>query len=345
VKSAVFKFVRRNQKSAGAAGRYLGALAQNPLVGALLRKREWIVLLLLLVIAAYLQIASHGIFLKPQNLIIMADRKAPEAFVTIGITYLLIAKQFDLSVASVMAFSGAAAAWAMTSGYSIPFAFALGLLVGCAMGILNGFLVTRLHIASFIATLGTMYIARSGAQIITQGSPIGDLPESFIGMGKLQISGLPWYFIVLLVAIAVLQALLKRQKSMYKLFYVGVNEKASAMVGISSAGLTWLMFAVSGFIAAFAGIILTAKSYSASPIAFDKMEMRYIAACVIGGASISGGQGSIAGSLLGFLLIVLIGNGMTLIGISPYWENVIFGTILTIAAIADAYSVKKQRAS
>lgn len=309
-----------------------------------LQKRELVVLLFLFLIITYLQIASSGLFLRPQNLLIMADRKAPEAMVTIGITCLLITKQFDLSVASVMACSGAATAWMMVNGYSITAAVMAGLFVGCLVGALNGFLVTRLHIASFIATLGTMYIARSGAQIITQGSPIGSLPDSFIALGKGTVLGLPWYFIVLITAIAVLHLLLKRQTGMYQLFYIGANERAASMVGISAQKLTWIMFIVSGFIAAVAGIILTAKSYSASPIAFDKMEMRYIAACVIGGASISGGQGSIAGSLLGFLLIVLIGNGMTLIGISPYWENVIFGTILAIAAIADAYSVKKQRA-
>lgn len=319
-----------------------GALGRNSVVSAILHKRELIVLLLLVVIVIYLQIASEGLFLRPQNLIIMADRKAPEAFVTIGITYLLITKQFDLSVASVMAFSGAATAWMMVNEFSISAAIMGGLFVGCLVGALNGFLVTKLGIASFIATLGTMYIARSGAQIITHGSPIGDLPESFIEMGKLKILGLPWYFLLLIVAIITMHILLKKMGGMNKLFYIGTNDRASSMVGIGTVKLTWIMFIVSGFIAAIAGIILTAKSYSASPIAFDKMEMRYIAACVIGGASISGGQGSIVGSLLGFLLIVLIGNGMTLMGISPYWENVIFGTILAIAAIADAYSVRKR---
>jgi ribose transport system permease protein len=242
-----------------------------------------------------------------------------------------------------MAFSGAATAWIMANGHSIPTAIMGGLFVGCLVGALNGFLVTKLHIASFIATLGTMYIARSGAQIITQGSPIGDLPESFLEIGKIKTFGLPWYFVLLVIVIVIMHLLLKKQTGMYKLFYIGTNEKSSSMVGIASEKLTWIMFIVSGFIAAIAGIILTSKAYSASPIAFDKMEMRYIAACVIGGASISGGQGSILGSLLGFLLIVLIGNGMTLIGISPYWENVIFGAILAIAAIVDAYSVRKQR--
>jgi ribose transport system permease protein len=323
--------------------RHAEMLGQNSLLRSVLQRRELVVLILLIVIASYLQIMSEGIFLRAQNLIIMADRKAPEALVTIGITYLLIARQFDLSVASVMACSGAAAARLMVNGHSVTAAVIGGLIAGCLIGALNGLLVTKLNVASFIATLGTMYIARSGAQIITQGSPIGNLPTSFIEMGKSKFLGLPWYFVLLILVIAALHLLLKRQLSTYRLFYIGTNAKAASMVGISSEKLTFAMFVASGFIAAMAGIILTSKSYSASPIAFDKMEMRYIAACVIGGASISGGQGSIVGSTRGFLLIVLIGNGMTLIGISPYWENVIFGTILAIAAIADAYSVRKRR--
>jgi len=309
----------------------------------LLRRREMIVLMLLAIIVVTLQIASHGLFLQSRNLSIMADRKAPEALVTIGITLLLIANQFDLSVASVMAFSGATTAWALVNGLGIPLAILGGLIAGLLMGALNGLLVTRLGVPSFITTLGTMYIARSGAQIITHGRPIGGLPKAFIALGKFQILGLPWYFILLVVCVLILTLLLKTQKSIYKIFFIGNNERASFLVGIRNKQITWNLFIISGFIAAIAGIILTSKSYSASPIAFERMEMRYIAACVIGGASISGGQGSIIGSILGFLLIVLIGNGMTLIGISPYWENVIFGTILAIAAIADAYSLRRRR--
>jgi ribose transport system permease protein len=318
---------------------------RNTALRRLLGRREVIVLVLLLVIVVFLQIASGGLFLSARNLDIMADRKSPEAMVTIGITFLLIANQFDLSVASVMASCGAATAWLLVHGASIPVAILAGLLVGALLGALNGLLVTRLRIPSFITTLGTMYIARSSAQIITSGRPIGGLPPVFNELGKIRLFGLPWYFLLLLVAITLLTLLLKKQKGLYKLFFMGTNERASFMVGINSNRITWYLFIISGLIAAFAGIILTSKSYSASPIAFDKMEMRYIAACVIGGASIRGGSGSILGSLLGFLLIVLIGNGMTLIGISPYWENVIFGCILAIAAIADAWSVTRRTAT
>ncbi|MDO4552617.1 MAG: ABC transporter permease [Bacillota bacterium] len=324
-------------------GKVPETLNSNPIIHAILHRRELIVLVLLIVIVVYLQAASGGKFLNAGNLLTMVDRKSYECLVTIGITYLLITKNFDLSVASVMAFSGMSTAYLMVNGSSIPVAIMGGLITGTLVGALNGVLVAKLRVASFIATLGTMYIARSGAQVLSQGSPIGSLPQEFIDMGKVQWLGMPWYFWILIVAVVATQFLLKKHKLFSSIFYIGNNEKASDMVGIASQRITFAMFVISGFIAAFAGIIGVMKSYSASPIAFEGMEMRYIAACVVGGASIGGGQGTIVGSVLGFLLIVLIGNAMTLMGITTYWEGVIFGGILAIAAIADAYSMKRKR--
>ena len=308
----------------------------------LLRRREPILFLFLILVVIGLQFLTDFKFLNPLNLSIMIDRKVPEALVTIGIVYLLITKEFDLSVASVMSLSGMVCAWFLTNEVGLVPSILLGIIAGAMVGFFNGLLVTKFKIASFIATLGTLYIARSIAQIIAQGKPISNLPQEFIDIGDFQIMGLPWYFLLMIVVVVILQYLLKSHKSMAKLFYIGTNEKAAQMVGIDSEKIKWILFVVCAVIAAIAGIILTAKAYSASPIAFFRMEMRYIAAAVVGGASISGGQGSIVGGILGFTLIVLIGNAMTLIGISPYWEGVIFGTVLAIAAISDALSQRKK---
>lgn len=307
-------------------------------------RRELIVVLLLVIVAIYLQVVSGGKFITGSNMSVIANRKSPEALVTLMITFVLITGNFDLTVASTMALSGMISAWLMTSGYSVGLAIVGGLLTGIIFGVINGLLVTKLNITSFIATLGTQYIARSLTQVICNGKAIGSLPTEFIAIGEFEILGLAWYFWFLLIVVVILTYLLHRQKTLAKLFYIGTNSSAADMVGIPSSRLTCWTYIVAGFFAAFSGIILTAKAYSASPIAFEGMEMRYIAAAVIGGASISGGQGSMVGSVLGFLLVVLIGNGMTLIGISPNWENVIFGAILAIAAIADAASQRKTAA-
>ena len=332
------------KKTANKTGNKTGNNTVKKFGKIIAERRELIVVLLIVLIAVFLQVRSGGKFLTPANLQVMANRKSPEALVTLIITFVLITGNFDLTVASTMALSGMTAAWMMTHGFAIAPAVIGGLLVGLLFGFINGILVKKLDIPSFIATLGTQYIARSLTQVICNGKPIGGLPEKFIGIGDITFLGLAWYFWFLILAVVLLTWLLRRQKGLAKLFYIGNNASAADMVGISSRRLTIATYVMAGFFAAFSGLILTAKSYSASPIAYEGMEMRYIAAAVIGGASISGGQGSMIGSVLGYLLVVLIGNGMTLIGISPNWENVIFGTILAVAAIADSLSQSRRTA-
>jgi ribose transport system permease protein len=187
-----------------------------------------------------------------------------------------------------------------------------------------------------------MYIGRSLTQVISHGKPIANFPQPLIDLGNLKIAGFPFPFIVLIVAVIVLQYFLKKNKSTNKLFYIGTNEQAASMVGINTRKLRWNLFIVSALVAGVAGILLSCKARSASPIAFQGLELKFIAAAVLGGASITGGQGSIVGSVLGYMVVVLIGNSMTMLGISPYWEGVIFGGVLAIAAIADAFSQRKR---
>jgi ribose transport system permease protein len=308
----------------------------------MIKRREFVLILFIIAIGVALQVATEGKFLSVANLLAMADNKAPEALVTIGVTYLLITKDFDLSVSSVMAFTGVI--FAVLLGFGIPFvaAMLLALIAGGSIGLLNGFLVTKLNMASFIATLGTLYIGRSLTQVISHGKPVANLPQDVIDMGNLKLAGFPWYFLLLVGVVIVLQLLLRKNKSMNQLFYIGTNETAAQMVGINTRKARWILFIVSALIAALAGVILTAKAHSASPIAFQNLELKIIAASVIGGASISGGQGSIVGAVLGYLVVVLIGNSMTMLGISPYWEGVIFGGVLAVAAIADAFAQSRR---
>ena len=310
----------------------------------MLRRREPVLLVFLIIAAMALHFGTGGWFLTVNNLVALMDSKVPEIFVAIGVTFLLITKDFDLSVASVMALSGMVCAWFIAAGWNVILSMLIGVIAGLLVGLLNGFLVTRLNMASFIATLGTMYIGRSLTQVISQGKPIGNMPDSFISFGTFHIGVFPWYFFLLIVVVVVLQPLIKRQKSMLKLYYIGTNERAAQMVGIKTKKQRWVMFVISSLFAALAGLILTAKARSASPIAFDKMEMDFIAASVIGGASINGGQGSVIGAVLGYLIVIMISNAMTLLGISPYWEGVIFGGVLAIAAIADAVSQNRKSA-
>lgn len=310
----------------------------------LLKRREMVLVLVIIVAAIAMQIATNGRFFLPENLLAMTESRLPEIFVCIGITYLLITGDFDLSVSSVMALAGMiAASLIKQNGIPIVAAMLISLVLCTLVGVLNGLLVTKLHMASFIASLGTMYIARSITQVIAQGKPIGNLPEEFVKFGNATFGPLAWYFFVLLIVLIVLQFLLKRQKGMYKLFFTGTNERAAQMTGIKTRKMRWGLFAISSAVAAFVGLILTAKFRSASPINFMSLELKFIAAAVIGGASISGGQGSIIGSVLGYFVLMLIGNAMAQLGISPHWEGVIFGAVLVIAASADAIMQRNKR--
>jgi len=317
---------------------------KSKVLSVFMKHRELVLSGLIVIAAIFLQISTNGIFLSTANLLAMADTKSIDAFVVIGVTYLLIAKEFDLSTASCMALSGIVCAWLMVNGFSIPISIVLVFGAGAAVGFTNGLLVTQFNIPSFIATLGTMLAARSLTQVVGQGAPVAFLPQDFIDIANFRIAGMPWTLVLLVIVVTVLQYLLKRQRSLFKLFYIGTNEKAAQMVGIKSKKQRWIMFVVSSTIAAFSGIVMTSKARSASPIAFQGMELRFIAASVIGGASISGGQGSILGAVLGFLVITLISNTMTQLGISPYWEGVIFGSILLAAAVADQVSQMKKTA-
>jgi len=307
----------------------------------IVKQREILLGLIIVIAAIFLQVSTGGRFLTAANLLAILDTRSIDAFVVIGVTYLLIAKEFDLSTASSMALSSIVCAWFMVNGFSIPMSIFAGLLVGAAIGCTNGILVTQLGMPSFIATMGTMFAARSLTQVIGQGSPVSGLPQAFIDIGDYRIFGVLWTLVLLVFVVVVLQVLIKRQNSMFKLFYIGTNEKAAQMVGIKTKKQRWIMFVVCSTIAAFAGLILTARARSAAPIAFQGMELRFIAASVIGGASINGGQGSILGALLGHLVIALIGNTMTQLSIAPSWEGVIFGSVLLVAAITDAVSKMK----
>jgi ribose/xylose/arabinose/galactoside ABC-type transport system permease subunit len=260
--------------------------------------------------------------------------------VLIGVLLLLITGDFDLSVGAGMALVGVCMAWT-TARTNIEIGILAGLALGLFLGVLNGFLVTRLKMASFIATLGTMYMARSLCNVITQGKAIPLRNEAIVKFFNLYIFGLPITFIMLIVFVAIMAFVLGRHKYFRRLFYTGFNERGATMVGINTNKLRWSMFIFSGLMIAVGGIFYTSMLSSAVPLAFSGLEMKMIAMAVIGGTSLKGGQGSVIGCVLGLVMITLVGNAMTVIGISPNWEGAILGVILIIASILDVTLQKK----
>jgi ribose transport system permease protein len=259
---------------------------------------------------------------------------------------LLIAGNFDLSVGSVMALSGIVTAWLMVKGQMAPpIAVLGGLAVGAAAGGINGVVVTRIGVNPLIATLGMMAIARGCALGFTSGHPVINVPMSFAWIGQGSLAGIPVPILIMLVVVLVADVLLRRDRALRQLYYVGGSEKAAKLSGINVGRVVLLAFVASGLLAAMAGIISMARLTSGVPTAFVGVELRIIAACVIGGASLSGGEGTVAGALLGLIFMALVTNALTLFGVSIYWEGVVTGTILTTAVSLDMISRRRLRTS
>ena len=213
--------------------------------------------------------------------------------------------------------------------------------MGGIAGMINGIVVTRIKVNPLIATLGMMAIARSFALGFTSGRPVIGVPMSFAWVGQGSILGVPVPVLIMIVIVVVADILLRKGRALRQLYYVGGSEKAAKLSGINVERVVFFTFIASGMFAALAGIISMARLTSGVPTAFVGVELRIIAACVIGGASLSGGEGTIAGALLGLIFMALVTNALTLFGVSIYWEGVVTGTILTLAVSLDMISRRK----
>ena len=306
----------------------------------ILRTRELLLILLIIIMMIVLSLVSPA-FLSYRNMMALASNEAPKIFVLIGVLLLLITRDFDLSVGSGMALVGVVLATLIARTGSLSIGLLGGLAAGLIIGVINGFLVTRLKMASFIATLGTLYMARSLCNVITQGKAVPVQNQFIIQLFNSYMFGLPSIFIWTIVFAVIMAVLLIKERHFVRLFFIGVNERGARMVGMNTNRMRWALFIFSGLMMAFSGIIYTGMNRAMEPLAFRGIELKLIAMCVIGGASLKGGKGSVPGALLGLLLITLIGNSMTLIGISPQWEGAILGSILLAASILDVYTQKK----
>ena len=311
------------------------------LIIKVLRVREAAMVILIAVICLIMSIVSPYFF-SVTNFLSIARGFSMEGMVTIGMTLLLITGAFDLSVGAVMALSGIVTASMIVSmhmPYSVAFAGGLG--VGVLVGLINGLLVTKLKVNALIATLGMMTITRGIALGITEGSPVVNVPLGFAWLGQGSLFGIPIPFIILVAMVIVADILLRRGRTLRQLYYIGGNQKAARFSGIQVDRIILLTFIGSGLAAALGGIITTARLTSGIPTAFAGVEMRVIAACVIGGASLSGGEGTIVGAMLGLVFMALVSNSMTMLGVSVYWEGVVTGIILIFAVAMDMLSRRR----
>jgi ribose transport system permease protein len=311
------------------------------LLGSILRLREISMVVLILIMGTAMSILSPY-FLDKANFIAIARGFSMEGLVVVGMSILLIAGKFDLSVGSVMALAMIISAW-LIGPAKMPYIVAVlgGVGVGVLAGTINGIVVTRIKVPPLIATLGMMSIARGIALGFTEGRAITNIPADFGFIGQGSVLGVPLIIIYMVVIVLIADILLRRGRVFRQLYYVGSSEKSARLSGIKVEQVVLWAFIASGALAALAGVISMARLTSGVPTAFAGVELRIIAACVIGGMSLSGGEGTIIGAILGLIFMALVTNALTLFGVSIYWEGVVTGTILMVAVSLDRLSRRR----
>ena len=299
-------------------------------------------------------------FLTPENMILISKHVALNAFLAIGMTFVIITGGIDLSVGSIVGLCGMVAGGLILHGvdtgigYTVYFNVVEVVLITLALGIiigaLNGLLITRLNVAPFIATLGMLYVTRGFALILSDGRTFPNLTGNpdfgttgfgFLGAGS--ILGLPVsIWVLLLVGVGAAYFAAKTPLGRH-IFAVGGNEKAAALSGVRVNRVKMFVYMFSGFCAAIVGLIIASQLLAAHPATGETFELNAIAAAVLGGTSMSGGRGTIGGTIIGAFVIGILSDGLVMMGVSSFWQMVIKGLVIIAAVVVDQAQRKLQQ--
>jgi len=326
----------------------------------LLDQRAFVALIVLIIIFSLMSDA----FLTPTNLVTMTKHVAYNAILAMGMLLVIVSGGIDLSIGSTVGLSGIVAGvmlqgWELsifdTTAYPAVWVVVLvALTVGGIVGLINGVLITRFNVAPFIATLGTLYVARGAALLISNGSTfprlqgdpaLGNTGFSFLGTGRpLGVPTAIWIMILFAIVIAVL---VTRTPFGRWLYATGGNERAAQLGGVPVRSVKTRVYVISGICAGMAGLIIASELTSAAPQTGQTFELNAIAAVVIGGASLSGGRGTVKGALIGAFVIGFLSDGLVLVGVSSFWQTVIKGLVIVLAVMLDQGQerLKKARAA
>ncbi|MGZ9814905.1 ABC transporter permease [Peribacillus simplex] len=276
-------------------------------------------------------------FMEPNNILNLLRQTSINALIAFGMTFIILTGGIDLSVGSILALSSTLMAGMMVSGLDPILAILVGILLGAIMGVINGILVSKGKMAPFIVTLATMTIFRGLTLVYTDGKPITGIGDSvmFQMLGRGYFLGVPVPAVVMVIAFLILWFLLHKTSFGRKTYAIGGNERASRISGIKVDRVKVAIYGLAGTMAAIAGAILTSRLNSAQPTAGQSYEMDAIAAVVLGGTSLSGGKGRLFGTLVGVLIIGTLNNGMNLLGVSSFYQQVVKGAVILIAVLLD----------
>lgn len=293
-------------------------------------------------IALFALIIVIGIF-SPQfrtvdNFLSLLRQSSINGFIAFGMTCVILTGGIDLSVGSVLALTSAFCASFMTMGLPVWLAMLISLVIGIGFGIISGMLVTVGRLQPFIATLITQIVFRGFTMIFTQGKPISNLGDSFLFkfVGKGNLFGIPFPVVLFIIAFVVIWFVLEKTTFGRRLYATGSNAAAAKLVGVNINKTKICAYAISGGFAALSGLVLLSRLGSAQPLAGDGYELDAIAAVALGGTSMNGGRGRIWGTFVGVLIIAVLNNGLNILGVSSYWQEVVKGFVILVAVLSDS---------
>ncbi|HNW60310.1 MAG TPA: ribose ABC transporter permease [bacterium] len=303
--------------------------------------RQFGILLVLILLSLLLWgLSPH--FMTLSNWLNIAQQTALNAIIAAGMTFVIISAGIDLSVGSILALAGVVMAGSLKAGAPVPLALLIGLAAGFACGCVNGLLIARGKLPAFIATLGMMSVARGGALIFTDGRPISGFSPGFRAIANGEFLAVPMPVWVMGVVYLAAHLLLNRTRLGRYTYAIGGNEEAALLSGVHVQRYKTLVYAFSGLMSGLAAIVLTARLNSAQPIAGMSYELDAIAATVIGGTSLTGGEGHIIGTLIGAFIMGVLRNGLNLLGVSSFVQQTVIGAVIIIAVLLDM-AIKKRR--
>ena len=275
-------------------------------------------------------------FLTISNIMSLSTGMTYDVFLAIGMTIILLLGGIDLSVGSILGLSGISATMLLQAGVSVPLAVFAGLMTGVFIGFINGLFIAKFKINPFIVTLGMLTVARGLTVVLTSGYFVSNLPQSYLFIGQGKIMGIPIPIYAMVISVLVFDYLLRNWGPLYKSFYIGSNPDAADLSGVNVKMILIGGYIITGFLSGVAGIFMTSRLAMGYAQFGVGAELKAIAASVIGGATMGGGDGSIIGTFLGVLLLAIINNGFVLLNFSIYWQGVVNGSILVIAIVVDA---------
>jgi len=307
--------------------------------------RENIGILIGLFVLCVIIALINPVFLTSNNLLNILRQTSTNLYLALAMTMIIILGGIDLSVGSIMAVTGVVTTMLIAlMGMPVIVAVAAGILVGMAIGAVNGYIAATTIIPPFIITLATMNIARGAAYVLTDGQPVRVMSDSFNFIGSGYIGGiLPMPVLYLLILLIISYLLMNKTKLGRYMYAVGGNPEAARFSGINIKRIKFFAYTFSGFMAAVAGIVLASRMFSGQPTAGNAAELDAIAAVVLGGTSMTGGYGKIGGTVIGALIIGVLSNGLNLMGVSSFWQYIVKGIVILVAVYADV--IKRRKAA